>query len=196
MWYFLSLYLQNVLGYGALKAGLAFLPMGLTIVIGAQLSARILARVGVRPLLLLGTVLATGGFVWLSRIQDHSGYLGHVFGPGCTISLALGLLFTPLASAATSGVDRSEAGLASGVLNTSRQVGGSVGLAVLATVAIDRTSALLHHPDPSVTSHAALTAGYSRAFVLAAGLGVAAFLAALIVPAPAPAPHDEPVLLE
>ena len=104
MWYFLSLYLQNVLGFSALKTGLAFLPMGVTIIIGAQASSRIMPRTGVRPLLLAGTVLAACGFAWLSAISPDSSYWAHVFGPGCLIALALGLLFTPLASAATTGV--------------------------------------------------------------------------------------------
>jgi EmrB/QacA subfamily drug resistance transporter len=191
MWYFLSLYLQNVLGYGALRAGMAFLPMALTIVIGAQLSSRLLPRIGVRPLLLAGTVLATVGFAWLAQIQPHSNYWSHVFGPGCTISLALGLLFTPLASAATSGVHFSEAGLASGVLNTARQMGGSVGLAVLATIAIDHTHAILGggHGSPSTAS--ALTSGYARAFALASILGLLAFAASFIVPSLAAKPATD-----
>jgi len=186
MWYFLSLYLQNVLGYSPLRAGLAFLPMGISIVIGAQVGSRLLTKLGVRPLLLVGTVLASGGFAWLSQIQSHSHYWGHVFGPGCTISLALGLLFTPLASAATSGVHFSEAGLASGVLNTSRQMGGSIGLAVLATIAIDRTHAAFSEGHGSVSSAMALTSGYARAFALAAFLGLAAFVASFIVPSIGP----------
>jgi EmrB/QacA subfamily drug resistance transporter len=194
MWYFLSLYLQNVLGYGALKAGLAFFPMALAIIIGAQASSRLLNKVGVRPLLLTGTILAGVGFAWLSRIQFDSSYLGHVFGPGCLISLALGVLFTPLASAATSGVDFSEAGLASGVLNTSRQMGGSVGLAVLATVAIDRTHSVFAHGHGSVATAVALTSGYARAFELAAILGLIAFLSSFIVPSIKAARAPEPEL--
>ena len=97
--------------------------MGVTIIIGAQASSRIMPRTGVRPLLLTGTVLAACGFAWLSAISPDSSYWTHVFGPGCLIALALGLLFTPLAAAATSGVAFTDAGLASGVLNTSRQIG-------------------------------------------------------------------------
>jgi EmrB/QacA subfamily drug resistance transporter len=182
MWYFMSLYLQNVLGYGALKAGLAFLPMAISIIIGAQVSSRLLFRLGVRPLLLVGTALACGGFAWLSQIQSTSTYWAHVFGPGCVISLALGLLFTPLASAATSGVHFTEAGLASGVLNTSRQMGGSLGLAVLATVAIDHTHSVLRAGRGSVSTAVALTAGYARAFEVASILGLVAFAASFIVP--------------
>jgi predicted MFS family arabinose efflux permease len=195
MWYFLSLYLQNVLGDSALKTGLAFLPMGVTIMIGAQASSRILPRAGVRPLLQAGTLLATGGFAWLSAISPHASYWSHVFGPGCLISLALGLLFTPLAAAATAGVAVSQAGLASGVLNTARQVGGSLGLAVLATIATDRTRALLGG-RPVLSQAAALNDGYSQAFEVAAGLTLAAFAASFVVPAirtrTAPAPGARP----
>jgi EmrB/QacA subfamily drug resistance transporter len=179
MWYFLSLYMQNVLGYGALRAGMAFLPMAVAIIVGAQTSPRLMPRAGASPLLLTGTLLAGAGFAWMSTIGPHSSYVVHVLGPGCLVSFALGLLFTPLAAAATSGVHYTEAGLASGVLNTSRQVGGSVGLAALATVAIDHTHSLLssHH-----NTAAALTGGYGRAFVVAAGLSAVACVCALIVP--------------
>jgi EmrB/QacA subfamily drug resistance transporter len=183
MWYFLSLYLQNVLGYSALRAGLAFLPMGITIIIGAQASSRIMPRTGVRPLLLTGTVLAACGFAWLSAISPDSSYWAHVFGPGCLIALALGLLFTPLAAAATAGVAFADTGLASGVLNTSRQIGGSLGLAVLATIATDRAHAALAASHGSTPVATALNAGYSRAFLVAAGLSIAAALAAFLVPA-------------
>jgi EmrB/QacA subfamily drug resistance transporter len=183
MWYFLSLFLQNVLGYSALKTGLAFLPMGVTIIVGAQASSRILPRAGVRPLLLAGTLLAAGGFAWLSAIVPHGSYWAHVFGPGCLISLALGLLFTPLAAAATAGVPFTEAGLASGVLNTSRQIGGSLGLAVLATVATDRSRAMLASGGRALSSAGALNGGYARAFEWAAGLVLAAFAASFVVPA-------------
>jgi EmrB/QacA subfamily drug resistance transporter len=183
MWYFLSLYLQDVLGYGALKTGLAFLPMAIAIIIGAQISSRLLPRVGVRPLLLAGTGLLVVGFAWLTQISSASHYWDHVFGPGCIISLAIGLLFTPLANSATAGVHFTEAGLASGVLNTSRQMGGSIGLAVLATIAIDHTHAILGGAHGSVTATAAaLTSGYARAFGLDAILGAVALAASFIVP--------------
>ena len=181
MWYFLSLYLQNVLGYGALKTGMAFLPMAICIIIGAQGSSRLLPKVGVRPLLVVGTLLMSGGFAWFTQITDNSHYWANVFGPGCIVSLSIGVLFTPLASAATAGVHYTEAGLASGVLNTARQMGGSIGLAVLATVAIDHTKSLLGS-TPATGAAAALTAGYARAFALDAILGLCACAAAFIVP--------------
>ena len=179
MWYFLSLYLQNVLGFGALRAGLAFFPMAVSIIIGAQLSSRSLTRLGCRPLLFAGTLLAAGGFAWLSQIPAAGNYWEHVFGPGCVIALALGVLFTPLAAAATAGVRPAEAGLASGVLNTSRQMGGSLGLAVLATVATDHTKSLLAGGSSAA---AALSSGYGRAFAIAAGLAVTAFAVSFLVP--------------
>jgi EmrB/QacA subfamily drug resistance transporter len=183
MWYFLSLYLQNVLGYSALRAGLAFLPMGITIIVGAQTSSRLLPRAGVRPLLQAGTLLAAGGFAWLSAIAPHASYWDHVFGPGCLISLALGLLFTPLAAAATAGVQFSEAGLASGVLNTSRQIGGSLGLAVLATIATGRSHAVLAAGGRALSPAGVLNDGYARAFEWAAALVLVAFAASFVVPA-------------
>ena len=160
---------------------MAFLPMAICIIIGAQASSRLLPTLGVRPLLVVGTLLMSGGFAWFTQIADNSQYWTHVFGPGCIVSLAIGVLFTPLASAATSGVHYSEAGLASGVLNTARQMGGSVGLAVLATIAIDRTHSLLGSAH-GTTAAAALTSGYARAFALDAILGLCACAAAFIVP--------------
>jgi Major Facilitator Superfamily len=192
MWYFLSLYLQNVLGDSPLRAGLSFLPMAISIIVGAQLSARALPKVGGRPILFVGTVLAAVGFSWMSRIGAHSSYVDHVLGPGILVSLALGLLFTPLAATATAGVLPHESGLASGVLNTSRQVGGSIGLAALATVATDRTHSVMVATHAAAASAAGLAEGYSRAFEIAALLGAAAFLCAFIVPSIRPRREPEP----
>jgi EmrB/QacA subfamily drug resistance transporter len=186
MWYFLSLYFQDVLGYSALRAGLAFIPMALAIILGAQASPRLLPKTGLRPLLVAATLLAAVGFGWLALLPAHSSYLAHVLGPSFIVALALGLLFTPLAAAATTGVPITQAGLASGVLNTSRQVGGSVGLAALATVAVDRT-----HKDLA-TAHdmaSALTLGYDRAFAIAAALGLVSLICSLLIPAATAAPR-------
>ena len=185
MWYFLSLYFQDVLGYSALRAGAAFIPMAVAIIIGAQASPRLLHKTGLRPLLAAGTLLAAVGFAWLAQVPAQSSYLVHVLGPGCVIALALGLLFTPLATAATSGVPISQAGLASGVLNTSRQVGGSIGLAALAAVAVARSNSALasgHTPD------SALAAGYDRAFIVAAVLSLAGLACSLFMPSATASP--------
>jgi EmrB/QacA subfamily drug resistance transporter len=181
VWYFLSLYTQNVLGYSALRAGLAFLPMGVAVVVGAQFSSRALQRTGVRPLLLVGGVVATGGFFWLTQIRADSSYVGSVLGPGSLVAWAIGVLFTALASAGTTGVPRTEAGIASGVLNTSRQVGGSLGLAALATIASDRTRALLA-AGHATADRIALTNGYAHAFAGAALLSLAALVCSVVVP--------------
>ena len=130
MWYFLTYYFQGVLGYGPVKAGFAFFPMALAIIIGAQISSRLLSKTGVRPLLQIGAVLGTLGFLWISLIKPADSYAGHILVPSFLCAFAMGLLFAPLATAATAGVDRANAGLASGILNTARQVGGSLSPAI------------------------------------------------------------------
>lgn len=172
MWYFLTLYMQDVLGYSALKTGVAFLPQSVAIIVGAQLAGRLMSKVGVWPIVTVGTTLATVGFFFLSRLPLPSNYWTDVALPGSCVALALGLLFSPLAAAATSTVAAPDAGLASGVLSTSRQVGGSLGLAILATVATSWSQHLLGHPLPAVTTRAfhsivnldAVTHGYDLAF--------------------------------
>jgi sugar phosphate permease len=120
--------------------------------------------------------------VWLSSITDHSGYLDTILWPGMLVAFGIGLLFTPLAATATSGVAPAESGLASGLVNTSRQVGGSIGLAVLATIATSHTEALLHagHDATAV----AVTSGYARAFAVGAVFLVAGVGASVFLPSP------------
>src|SRR5487761_1928108 len=178
MWYFLTFYYQNILGYDAVKTGFAFLPKAISIIVGAQVSSRLLARTGVRPLLFVGTSLATFGFVWISMIGVHSSYLGAILVPSIICALAMGLLFTPLATAATAKVERSDAGLASGLLNTSRQIGGSLSLAILGTVAADRSATFLHPGSPE-----ALVGGYQRSFQISAAITLLALAVSLFVPA-------------
>ena len=177
MWYFLTFFYQYILGYGAVKTGFAFLPMALAIIVGAQASSRLLPRLHARPLLLVGTSLATVGFVWLSLITEHSSYALNVLPPSVACALAMGILFTPLASAATTGVDRADAGLASGVLNTSRQLGGSLGLAVLGTLAADASARFVSPNTPG-----ALVSGYERAFLVSSAITLVALLVSLAVP--------------
>lgn len=180
MWYFLSLYLQTVLHFDSLKAGLAFLPQSVAVIVGAQLTARLLPRTGPRPLLIGGSLITAVGFFWLSRLTASSEYAADVLGPGVLITLGLGLTFTPVAAAATGGVPYSEAGLVSGLVNTSRQVGGAIGLAALATVATQHSSALR---AAGVAVPEALTNGFTRAFVVAGVICAVAAVAALSLPA-------------
>jgi len=182
MWYFLTYYFQLVLGYGALRAGFAFVPMAIGIIAGAQISSRVLTKTGVRPLLQVGAALATIGFFWLSLIQPTSSYWGSVFVPGLLTAFAMGVLFAPLATSATSSVERADAGLASGILNTSRQVGGSLALAILATVATDRTTSFFHHPITGRAVGVALTAGYQRAFQISAVITIVALAITFALP--------------
>ncbi len=177
MWYFLTFYFQNILGYDPVRTGFAFLPMALAIIIGAQLSSRILQRTGVKPLLLVGASLATLGFLGISLLKTNSTYWGALFTPSVVCAFALGLLFAPLATAATADVDRSESGLASGVLNAARTIGGAIALAVLATVATSR-SATFSHP----TSPLALVSGYQRAFQVSALITLTGLLVSFALP--------------
>jgi len=190
MWYFLTLYMQNVLGYSPLVAGLAFVPQTVAIAVGAGISARLLPRVGARALLVVGPLVSASGLAWLSQFSATGTYVVDILGPGVLI----GLSFTPVTFAATAGVARSEAGLASGLVNTTRQIGGSVGLAALATVAADHTRSLLvgtAHTRAAVAS--ATTSGFGRAFVVASVIAVAAAGAALIIPSiRQPAPEAGP----
>lgn len=179
MWYFLSLYLQDCLGFSALKTGFAFLPMAVLVGVGAQVASRALPRFGARPIVLVGTALLVGGFFWLSHVNGTGGYPNNALPGGTMTSFGLGILFTTLASAGTAGVDRSQAGLASGLLNAARQVGGSIGLAVLATIATSRTAHLLSSHTGAIT---ALSKGYGRAFLVCSCVAIVAFLMALLIP--------------
>jgi EmrB/QacA subfamily drug resistance transporter len=192
MWYFLTLYLQNVRGYGPLKTGLLFLPMAIAIIVGAQIGSRLVSPYGARNILMAGLTITAGGFVWLTQLSATSSYLAGVLPGSLLTTFGIGLAFTPLAAAATSGVPLYQAGLASGVLNTSRQVGGSIGLAALATIATSRA----HDAALTMAPSQALTAGFDRAFAGAAILTAAAVLVASLVPrqsrTTAPTPDDLP----
>jgi len=208
MWYFLTLYMQDVLGYSALKTGLCFLPQSAAIIIGAQISSRIMSRTGVWPIVTVGTSLASIGFLFLSHLGIDSSYVTAIMLPSMAVAFALGLLFSPLAAAATSTVAPSDAGLASGILSTSRQVGGSLALALLATVATSHAVAALGHPLPKVTSPlyhtpatlTAVTSGFNVAFRCSAIVTLVALFAAVLLRgvypmrqvAPQPSPQVAP----
>ncbi len=188
MWFFVSLYLQEVRGYTPIGTGLAFIPQTLTIIIGAQLSSRLLLRLGPRPILVAGGLCAAAGLWWLSTVGTGTSYWSDFFVPSWLITLGLGLSFTPLAYAATAGVAPREAGLASGMVNTSRQIGGAVGLAALATLATTRTRYVL----ASVGRLSAMTSGYTLSFRIEALIALGAAAAALLVPARSVAPVEVP----
>ena len=135
MFFFLTIFVQSVWGYSALKTGVAYLPMMAAIMATSAASAQLIPRVGARPLLITGSAAATVGMFWLSRIGEHSTYATGLLGPTLVAGAGLGLLFMPLTLVALSRVHDSDAGVASSLLNAGQQVGGSIGLAVLGTVA-------------------------------------------------------------
>ncbi|WP_327314667.1 DHA2 family efflux MFS transporter permease subunit [Streptomyces sp. NBC_01235] len=156
MWFFMTLYAQNALGYTPLEAGLALVPSSLAIVLGSKLAPRLMRTAGARTVATLGTLVAAAGFGWQSTMRADGGYVTGIMVPGVLMMLGAGLSSTPLASLATSGAAPGEAGLVSGLVNTSRTMGGSLGLAVLSTLAASRTAG---RGTPE-----ALTAGYALAF--------------------------------
>src|SRR5205823_12983976 len=129
MWFFMSLYLQQVLGYSPIKAGLAFLPMTLCIIAGSTLASRAVTRVGPKPLLVAGMIAQAAGLLVFTDITVGGSYLGNVLLPSLLVAIGIGLAFVPVTIAAVAGVASREAGLASGLVNTSRLFGGALGLA-------------------------------------------------------------------
>ncbi|MGI8665283.1 MAG: MFS transporter [Jatrophihabitans sp.] len=134
MFFFVTYFVQLVLGYSPLKSGLAFLPVAFAIGIAAQLSAGLLPRIGPRNLIIFGSIVMAGGLFWLSTISADSSYLGHLLPCLLIMSFGIGSIFVPLTTVAVAGVENHEAGLASALLNVGQQVGGSIGLSVLTTV--------------------------------------------------------------
>ena len=180
MFFFISLYLQEVLGYSALKAGLAYLPLALTIIVSAGAASALVTRIGFKPTLIAGMVLIAVALVWFAQVSTGGTYLGDVLGPSLVVAVGLGFAFVPVTIAATTGVPAEESGLASGLINTAQQVGGALGLAILATVASGRTDKVISsgQHNPAV----ALTEGFQSAFLVGAGFAaVGAILAAVLI---------------
>lgn len=181
MWFFLSLYLQEVLGYSPIKTGLVFLPMTLAIVAGSTIASRVTIRFGAKRLLVAGMTALAIGLVALSDIGVRSNYVGELLVPGLLASFAMPFAFIPGTICATAGVEAHEAGLASAVANTARLFGGALGLAILATIATSRSDALLRHPSAGAhAASAALVGGFQLAFVVAGGIAAAGILVALV----------------
>lgn len=187
-WYFLSLYMQEVLGYSPLRAGMAFVPQTLAIVVGSQVSSRIVTRVGVRPLIVVGPLITAAGLLLLGGITPEASYWRTIFAPSVLVTLGMGLSFTPLAISATAGVEKHLAGLASGLLNTSRQVGGAVGLAGLSSLAIAvsnndfSTLSTGAHISRHAASLQSMSYGFGRAMVVSAAIAMGASVIAALMP--------------
>ena len=173
VFFFLTLFVQDVWDYSALRAGVAFLPLTAAVLAASAAATRLVPRTGARPLLLAGAVGSAAGLYWLSRLTEHGTYAGGLLGPLLVIGVGLGLLFVPLSLVALARVAETDSGVASSLLNTGRQVGGSVGLAVLGTVAWTVVADSAH--GAAVRSAAyqhALAAGFDRAFLVAAGIAL------------------------
>jgi EmrB/QacA subfamily drug resistance transporter len=176
MWFFLTLYLQQVLHYSALRAGLSFLPMTLSIVLTSSLAPRLVARVGVRPVLAVGMLSAAIGLWLLSGVRPGGSYLATVLPGGVLGAAGLGLSLVPATIAAVQGVSAAQSGVASGLLNTSRLAGGALGLAVLSTIAGSHTRAQL---AAGASKLGALTSGYQLALGTGAVICLVGALAAV-----------------
>jgi fucose permease len=178
MFYFASIGVQEVWGYSPIQAGLAFLPFTAGIVIGAGAAQQLMHRLGARGTTLIGLVLDAAGLLLFVRMTADGTYLSELVIPIVIMSIGLGLTFVPVTLMATTGVEAQDAGLASGIFNTSQQVGGSLGLAALSTLANTRTSHLLAGiAHPSTARHgAALIDGFRYAFAAGGGLMVASFI--------------------
>jgi MFS family permease len=171
MFFFATLYVQQLLGYSPIQAGLAFLPFTLGIVIGAGLAQQLIKRLGVRAVTLGGLTIATVGMVLYTQLGLSDSYLSGLFPAVMVTSIGMGLTFVPVTLLATTNVPHEDAGLASGLFNTSQQVGGALGLAILSTLAATRTSDRL---DAGVAKGQATLSGYHLAFLVGAALMVCA----------------------
>jgi EmrB/QacA subfamily drug resistance transporter len=181
MFFFISLYLQEVLRYSPIKAGLSYLPLAIGIILSAGAASALVTRVGFKPTLIAGLLMIAGALLWFSRVRAPGGtFVGDVLGPSVLAAFGLGFSFVPVTIAAVTGTEPHEAGLASGLINTSQQVGGALGLAILATVANSRTQSLLHAGVHNKSI--ALTKGFDRAFLVGAGFAIlGAILTALLI---------------
>ena len=190
--YFLTQFLQEVLGYSPILAGAAYLPIPVSVAVTSLVVSRLVRRYGVRPFLTLGPALVAIGLIWVSRVDLLSTY-ADILGPLVLVGIGMGLSFVPLTLNAVASVERHQSGLASALLNTSQQIGGSLGLATLVTVAATATRSQLAHssarhlsatPGASQLHAAAIAAtvhGYDVAFRTGAGAAALAFIVALVV---------------
>jgi EmrB/QacA subfamily drug resistance transporter len=184
LWFFLTLYMQRVLGFSAIEAGLSFLPMTLSVVAGSSIAPRLIARVGVRPVVTAALLVATAGMLLLTGVRPGGTYAAQVLPGGVLAALALGVALVGSTIAAVQGVPQSQSGLASGLLNTSRLMGGALGLAVLGTIAANHTKSVA-----ASSAAAALTDGYGLAFTVGAGFTAAGALVAAVMLRKPPAPE-------
>jgi len=182
MFFFITLYMQQVLGYSPIKAGLTYLPLSIAIIVSAGAASQVVTKIGFKPVLVVGLILIAGGLVWFSAISVDGGFTTDILGPSLLAAVGLGFAFVTTTIAAVSGIEDHEQGLASGLINTSQQVGGALGLAVLATVANSRTDDVLAAAggNPRALPDA-LVEGFQSAFLGAALIAVIGLVLTLIL---------------
>ena len=173
MFFLLSLYMQQVLGFTPLKTGIGYLAVALTAVVASGAAQALVTKTGVKPALLAGLALVGGGLLYFTQISANGSYFSDLFPGFIILGIGLGFTFVPISIAALAGVTGRDAGLASGLINTSQQIGGALGLAILTTVATSHISKLA--PDGNPTA-ADLTSGYALAFWVATGVAAAAIV--------------------
>ena len=178
MFFLLSLYMQQVLGFSAMETGFGYLAVALTVIVAATISQGLVTKLGVKPVLVVGMALLTIGLVYFTQVSVDGSYVVDLLPGFLIIGVGMGFSFVPISIAALAGVQGPEAGLASGLINTSQQIGGALGLALLTTVATTRTTNLL---DSGTPPPEALTSGFSIAFWVAAGFGLASLITTLVV---------------
>jgi EmrB/QacA subfamily drug resistance transporter len=179
MFFFLTLYMQTVLGYSPIQTGVAYLPLTGGFIIAAGISSQLFARVGTKPVVVLGTVISAAGLYLLSRIPVDGSYVSDLLPGILVVSIGMGGVFTGLTTAANAGVDQDKAGLAAGLLNTGQQLGAALGLAILSAVATAQTKSVLSAGDGLAQ---AATHGYQRALLVGAFIVLAATAVALLTP--------------
>jgi EmrB/QacA subfamily drug resistance transporter len=190
VFFFVTLFVQELWGYSPLRTGVAFLPFAAALLVGSAVAAQLVPRIGARPLLIAGAAGSAGGLYWLSRMTEHGTYAGDLLGAALTVGVGLGLLFVPLSLVALARVGEADTGVASSLLNAGRQVGAAIGLAVLGTVAwtVVANGARAHAAAGPATRTAvaqaayrhALAAGFDRAFLVGAGIAVLLLVIAIV----------------
>jgi EmrB/QacA subfamily drug resistance transporter len=182
MFFFITLYMQQVLGYSPIHAGLSYLPLALMIIVASGVASQLVTRIGFKPVLAAGMLLIAGALVWFSQVSVGGGFVSDILGPSLLAAAGLGFAFVTTTIAAVSGVREQESGLASGLINTSQQIGGALGLAVLATVANSRTDDLVASAGGGRSELTnALNEGFQSAFLAGAGIAALGFVLTLVL---------------
>jgi MFS family permease len=178
MFLMLTLYMQDVLHYSAMKTGVAYLAVAGTAIFWSGLAAQLVTRIGVKPVLVIGMTALSAGLIWFTQVSPNGSYVVDLLPGFLLVAVGLGFSFVPISIAALAGVRAAEAGLASGLINMSQQIGGALGIAALSAIATSTTSDSL---GSGTAQTAALTDGFQAAFTAAAAVAVVGILVALVV---------------